>query len=157
MFLTKRYSQRHIRVDSENVQLLPHYLRLFLVLKLCQVVIISCEGKRKAWEGKHERGPAETHTPRAITDFTSSTGAQGLTLYSNSLSLTFPVGSVVKNPPANAGDTVLILGWEDPLEKGIAIQYFCVGKPIDRVAWCTTVHRVTKLTKRVRHNLATEL
>ena len=110
MFLTKRYSQRHIRVYSENVQLLPHYLRLFLVLKLCQVVIISCEGKRKAWEGKHERGPAETHTPRAITDFTSSTGAQGLTLYSNSLSLTFPVGSVVKNPPASAGDTVSILG-----------------------------------------------
>ena len=110
MFLTKRYPQRHIRVDSENVQLLPHYLRLFLVLKLCQVVIISCEGKRKAWEGKHERGPAETHTPSTITDFSSVTGAQGLTLYSNFLSLIFPGGSVEKNPPASAGDTVLNLG-----------------------------------------------
>ena len=128
MFLTKRYSQRHIRVDSENVQLLPHYLRLFLVLKLCQVVIISCEGKRKAWEGKHERGPAETHTPSAITDFTSSTGAQGLTLYSNSLSLTFPVGSVVKNPPAIAGDRVSISGLGRPLEKGMATPVFLCRK-----------------------------
>ena len=96
--------------------------------KLCQVVIVSCEGKRKAREGKHERGPAETHTPSAITDFTSVTGAQGLTLYSNSLSLTFPGGSVVKNLPASAGDTVLILGWEDPLEKGMATPVFLCRK-----------------------------
>ena len=26
----------------------------------------------------------------------------------------FPGGSVVKNPPANAGDTVRSLTWEDP-------------------------------------------
>ena len=32
----------------------------------------------------------------------------------------FPGGSVVKNPPANAGDMGLILGQEDPLEKEIA-------------------------------------
>ena len=125
--------------------------------KLCQVVIISCEGKRKAREGKHERGPAETHTPSAITDFTSVTGAQGLTLYSNSLSLTFPGGSVVKNLPASAGDTVSILGWKIPWRREWQLQYFCVGKPMDRVACWATVHRVTKLTKRVRHNLAAEL
>ena len=29
-------------------------------------------------------------------------------------------GSVVKNPPANAGDMGLILGWEDSLEKEMA-------------------------------------
>ena len=29
----------------------------------------------------------------------------------------FPGGSVVKNLPANAGDLVWSLGWEDPLEK----------------------------------------
>ena len=29
-------------------------------------------------------------------------------------------GSVVKNPPANAGDLCLSLGWEDPLEKEMA-------------------------------------
>jgi len=32
----------------------------------------------------------------------------------------FPGGSVVKNPPANAGDTVLILDRDDPLEKEMA-------------------------------------
>ena len=29
-------------------------------------------------------------------------------------------GSVVKNPPANAGDRSSALGWEDPVEKGMA-------------------------------------
>ena len=32
----------------------------------------------------------------------------------------FPGGSVIKNPPANAGDVGLILGWKDPLEEGMA-------------------------------------
>ena len=34
--------------------------------------------------------------------------------------LGFPGGSVVKNPPANAGDADWSLGQEDPLEKEIA-------------------------------------
>ena len=29
----------------------------------------------------------------------------------------FSSGSIVKNPPVNAGDWVPSLGWEDPLEK----------------------------------------
>ena len=32
----------------------------------------------------------------------------------------FPAGSIVKNPPANAGDLVRSLSWEDPLEKEVA-------------------------------------
>ena len=35
----------------------------------------------------------------------------------------FPGGSVVKNPPANTGEVGLILGWEDPLEKGMATHF----------------------------------
>ena len=35
-------------------------------------------------------------------------------------SLSFPGGSVVKNPPANAGNVGPIHGEEDPLEKKIA-------------------------------------
>ena len=31
-----------------------------------------------------------------------------------------PGGSVVKNPPTNAGDTSSIPGWENPLEKEMA-------------------------------------
>ena len=37
-----------------------------------------------------------------------------------SSNMSFPGGSLVKNPPANAGDTVQSLTWEDPLEKEIA-------------------------------------
>ena len=36
----------------------------------------------------------------------------------------FSGGSVVKNPPANAGD----LGWEDPLEKEMATHSSILGK-----------------------------
>ena len=44
------------------------------------------------------------------------------------LPLGFPGGSVVKNLPANTGDTrdpglVRSLGWEDPLEKEMAIHF----------------------------------
>ena len=34
--------------------------------------------------------------------------------------LGFPGGSVVRNPPANAGDGVSSLGWKDLLEKEVA-------------------------------------
>ena len=37
--------------------------------------------------------------------------------------LGFPGGSVVKNLPANAGDTGSIPGWEDPLEKEMATHF----------------------------------
>ena len=41
----------------------------------------------------------------------------------------------VKNPPANAGDaSVHSLGWEDPLEEGMAtpLQYSCLENPRER-------------------------
>ena len=34
--------------------------------------------------------------------------------------MTILVAQMVKNPPANAGDIVESLGWEDPLEKELA-------------------------------------
>jgi len=41
---------------------------------------------------------------------------------------------------------VLSVGWKDPLEKEIGnqIQNFCLGNPMDRVAWWNTVHEVAK-------------
>ena len=58
----------------------------------------------------------------------------------------FPGGSVVKNPPANAGDAGLSLGWEDPLGEGNGnpLQYSCLGNPMDREDWQATIHEVTK-------------
>ena len=55
-------------------------------------------------------------------------------------------GSVVKNMPANAGDTDSVLGSARcPGEgNGNPLQYSCLRNPMDRGAWWVAVHRVTK-------------
>ena len=50
----------------------------------------------------------------------------------------------VKYLPAMQKIRVRSLGKEDALEKGMALQYSCLENPMDRGAWCTSVHRVTK-------------
>ena len=54
----------------------------------------------------------------------------------------FPGDSVVKNPPANAGDTGLISGLgRSPREgNGNPLQYSFLGNPMDRGAWQAMVH-----------------
>ena len=66
----------------------------------------------------------------------------------------FPGGSVVKNPPANAGDLGLIPGSERSSGEasGNPLQYSCLGNPKNRGAWQATVYGVA----RIRHNLATK-
>ena len=56
-------------------------------------------------------------------------------------SLCFPGGSVVNNPPANAGDVGLIpgLGRSPGRAYGNPLQYSCLGNPTDRGAWWATV------------------
>ena len=41
---------------------------------------------------------------------------------------------------------VLSLGWEDPLEEGIATHFSILARkiPMDRGAWWATVHSVSK-------------
>ena len=61
----------------------------------------------------------------------------------------FPGGSVVKNPPANAGDARdvgSILGSRSfPGEgNGNPLQYSCLGNPMDRRVWWGTVHGVAE-------------
>ena len=60
--------------------------------------------------------------------------------------LGFPGGLVVKNLPANVGDTGLIPGLGRSMEKEIETysSYSCLGNPIDRGDWQGTVHGVTK-------------
>ena len=62
------------------------------------------------------------------------------------LSLGFPGGPVVKNPPANAGDVGLTpgLGRSPGVGNGNPLQYSCLGNPMDRGAWWATVRGVTK-------------
>ena len=61
----------------------------------------------------------------------------------------FPVGSVVKNPPASkgaTGDAGLIpgLGRFPGGGNGNPLWYSCLENPMDRGAWWATVHRVLK-------------
>ena len=61
----------------------------------------------------------------------------------------FPGGSVVKNPPANAGDIrdaglIPGSGRSPGGGHGNPLQYSCLKNPMDRGAWRATVHRVTK-------------
>ena len=56
------------------------------------------------------------------------------------------VAQTVKNPPAMQENWVRSLGWEDPLEEGIAPHSSVLAGriPMDRGAWWATVHGVTK-------------
>ena len=58
----------------------------------------------------------------------------------------FSGGSVVKNLPANAGDTCSIPGLEGSPGggKGNPLQYSCLENPMGRGAWWATVHRATE-------------
>ena len=55
-------------------------------------------------------------------------------------------GSVVKNPPANAGDSGSVpgLGRSPGEGNGDLHQYSCLGNLMDRGAWKATVHGVEK-------------
>ena len=55
-------------------------------------------------------------------------------------------GSVVKNPPANAGDSGSVpgLGRSPGEGNGNLHQYSCLGNLMDRGAWQAMVHGVEK-------------
>ena len=59
----------------------------------------------------------------------------------------FPGGSVVKNPPANAGDASLIpvLGRSPGEGNGNPSQHSCLENPMDRGTWWATVHGVQRV------------
>ena len=61
---------------------------------------------------------------------------------------------MVKNPPANTGDTGSIPGSERSTGEGngIPFQYSCLGNAMDRGAWQAIVHGVA----RVRRDLVTK-
>ena len=65
----------------------------------------------------------------------------------------FPGASVVKNPPANAGDVGSIpgSGRSSGRGNGNPLQCSCLENPTGKGAWWATVHGVT-----VRHNGATK-
>ena len=74
----------------------------------------------------------------------------------------FPGGSMVKNPPANAGDVGSIPGSRrSPGERnGNPLQHSCLGNPMDRGGWWAMVHRVKKeldTTQQLNNNKAIDV
>ena len=61
-------------------------------------------------------------------------------------------GSVLKNPPAKKDTQFQSLGWEDPLEEGMATHSSILAwrLPIDRGAWKATVHAFAKGWTRLK-------
>jgi len=60
-----------------------------------------------------------------------------------------PGGTVVKNPPANAGDardtgSIAELGRSLGVRNGNPLQYSCLKNSMDRGDWQATVHGVAK-------------
>ena len=63
----------------------------------------------------------------------------------------FSRGAVVKNLPASTGDSGLIpgLGRSPGEGNGSPLQYSCLENPMDRGAWWTTAHGVSKSWTRL--------
>ena len=70
----------------------------------------------------------------------------------------FPGGSVVKNPPTNAGGVGWIPGsGRSPGEgNGNPLEYSCLGNPMHSWAWQAIVHGVTK-SQTTEHACALEM
>ena len=62
------------------------------------------------------------------------------------MDMDFPGGSVIKDLPANAGDTGSIPAFgRCPGEgNGNPLWYSCLGNPMDRGAWQAIIHGITK-------------
>ena len=60
--------------------------------------------------------------------------------------MAFLVAQMVKNPPAMRETWVQSLGWEDPLEEGMATYSSILAWriPMDRGAWWAAIHGVEK-------------
>ena len=69
-----------------------------------------------------------------------------LSVFHTTINYQFSGDSVVKNPPANAGDMGFIpgLGRSPGEGNSYPLQYSCLGNPMDRGAWWATVHGITK-------------
>ena len=70
------------------------------------------------------------------------------------------VAQMIKNPPAMRETWVRSLGWDDPLEEGMATHSSILPWkiPMDKEAWRTIVHGITKgrtrLNDKAEHSTA---
>ena len=110
---------------------------------------------RRAWQHSLVFSPGESHGQRSLVGNRVSGPTKSQTLLSRYAQHTqgrvwgFLGGSVVKNPPANAGDirddgSIPGLGRSPRRRHGNPLQYSCLEKLMDRGAWQATIHGVTK-------------
>ena len=153
MLLTKRYSQRHITVYSENVQLLPHYLRLFLVLSSVKLSSFLVKERERHSKG-NMKGDLQklTHPAQSLTSHHHRGPGPHPVQQFPFLNLPWWLSG---QEPACQCRRYSFDSWvEDPLEKGMATPVFL----------CRKTHGQSSLVgysprghKRVRYNLATKL
>ena len=95
--------------------------------------------------------PAPTENRVLVYPITAPTETREIGLFGGQFPkdwVSFPSGTVVKNLPANRGDTRevgLLKGLGRSLGEGNGnpLQYSCMENPMDRGAWQATVHEVT--------------
>ena len=64
--------------------------------------------------------------------------------------MSFPDGSLVKNPPAGDSGSIPGLGRFLGVGLGNIVQYSCWENPMDKGAWQAAVHGVAKSQKRLK-------
>ena len=118
-----------------------------LQARILEWVAISCSRGSSCSRGFPDPG-IEPRFPALEADALTSEppGKSGNDNGDSHYGLGFPGGSVIKNPPANAGDVGSIPGLgRCPGEgNGTPLQYSCLGNPMNRGAWRATVHGVSK-------------
>ena len=62
--------------------------------------------------------------------------------------MSFPGGTVMKDPPANAGNTGVMQAPSFRVGNGNPLQHSCLENPMDRGAWWVTAHGGSQ---KVRH------
>ena len=114
-----------------------------LYVWLCRILWVLLE---KHWPGvvlREHPPPLHSHNTISISDLSP----KGTNICGD-LHCTrgFPGGSVIKNLPANAGNTCSIPGSGRSPEggNGNPLQHSCLGNPMDRGAHWATVHSITK-------------
>ena len=96
-----------------NLPLFPHFLLQYLLPDTH-----PCPHTQSL--SKQILSPKYPWDPSAFLKAVITSGLEGFLTSPPISTSVLPGGSVVKNPPANAGDADRFLDWEDPLQKKIA-------------------------------------
>ena len=104
---------------------------------------------RRKWQPTPVFLPGESHGQRSLVGHSPWSPKESDTterLHSLIHNFSIPGGSDGKESACNGGDLGLISGLRRSLGEGHGkpLQYSCLENPMDRGAWWTTVHRVTK-------------